>query len=101
MIKAILNGLLTLLQAIIGIVLTPIDALMSNLWPDLANYILGAETLLANIGNGIAFVANFMPPLFKGLVILTLTTLMYYYTILWSYTVISKAWSLIQKVKFW
>lgn len=101
MIKAIINGLLTLLMSVVNLVLTPINALIGSIFPGLGQYISGALTLLANLGNGIAFVCNFMPPLFKGLVVITLTTLMYYYTILWSYTLISKAWTLIQKVKFW
>lgn len=101
MIKAIINGLLSLLMTIVNIVLLPINALIGTIFPDLTNYLSGALTLLANVANGIAFVANFMPPLFKTLVIITITTLMYYYTILWSYTLISKAWTLIQKIKFW
>lgn len=101
MIKALINGLLTALMTLVNIVLLPINALIGAVFPNLSQYLSGALTLLANVGNGIAYVSNFMPPLFKGLVILTITTLMYYYTILWSYTVISKAWSLIQRIKFW
>lgn len=101
MIKAIINGLLSLLMTIVNIVLLPINTLIGSVFPNLADYLTGALTLLANVANGIAFVANFMPPLFKTLVIITITTLMYYYTILWSYTIIVKAWSLIKKIKLW
>lgn len=101
MIKAIINGLLSLLMTIVNIVLYPINSLIGAVFPNLAQYLSGALTLLANVANGIAYVANFMPPLFKTLVVITITALMYYYTMLWSYTLISKAWSLIQRIKFW
>ena len=101
MFKILMNGLLSLLMTIVNIVLTPINALIGTLFPNLSNYISGVMNLLAKLLNGIAYVSNFMPPLFKGLVIITLTTLIYYYMIYWSYTAISKAWALIQKIKLW
>lgn len=96
-----MNGLLSLLMSIIDIVLFPINSLISLLFPNLGQYISGVANLMANLLNGIAFVSNFMPPLFKGLVIISLTTLIYYYSIYWAYTTISKAWALIQKIKLW
>lgn len=101
MFKLIMNGLLSLLMTIVNIVLAPINAIIRTLFPNLGQYISAVINLLANLLNGIAFVSNFMPPLFKGLVIITLTTLIYYYTIYWSYTALSKAWTLIQKIKLW
>lgn len=101
MFKLIMNGLLSLLMTIVNIVLAPINAIIGTLFPSLGQYISGVLNLLANLFNGIAYVSNFFPPLFKGLVIITLTTLIYYYTIYWTYTALSKAWTLIQKIKLW
>lgn len=101
MINAILNGLLNIIMGIAGLILLPINALIGYIFPDLSAYLSGITLLLANIANGIAFVASQMPPVFLRLVITALTFLIAYYQIYWSYTIISKAWTLIQRVKFW
>lgn len=88
-------------MGITSIVLTPINLLISGLFPDLGSYFSGVATLLANLANGIAFVGSQLPPMFKSLVIASLSVLIFYYQMYWSYTIISKAWSLIQRVKFW
>lgn len=101
MFKLLMNGLLSLLMGIVNIVLAPINAILGALFPDLGGYLIGVITFLGQLGSAISYISNLFPPLFKGLIVITLTTLIYYYTIYWTYTALYKAWSLIQKIKLW
>ena len=52
MIKKLLNGILKMATKVIGVVLTPINALVSNLFPGMANAISQFNRFL-NIGGRI------------------------------------------------
>ena len=47
MIKALINGLLNLLGSVIGLVLTPINSLVANLFPSMSNAIATFNTFVS------------------------------------------------------
>lgn len=103
MFKLLMNGLLSLIQSIINIVLLPINLLIENLFPQsIVTAISNFNTFLNQyIGDGLGWFANLFPPIFRSLVVLALTFMIGYYTFVWSYTAIIKIWNVIQKIKFW
>jgi len=100
--KALMNVIMKLVTSAINIVLIPINALLSPLFPDsLTNAISNFTNLLNNIGGAIAWFGNLLPPTFKELLLLALGITISYYTIAWSYSLIVKIYNVIQKIKFW
>lgn len=102
MIKALINGLLKLLLMILNIVLLPINALIENVFPDMANAIQTFTDFLNNIlGNNMVFFFHLLPPIFRSLLVIWFTFVISYYTIYYTYLAILKIWTIIQKIKFW
>ena len=102
MIKAILNGLMSLVTTVLDIVLLPVNALIENIFPDMSNAINTFSNFVSTyIGGSIGYFASILPPISRSIIILWLTFLITYYGVVWSYTLIMKIWNVIQKIKFW
>ena len=102
MIKAILKGILKFLSSIVSIVLSPIDSLLTNLFPNMASAISSFNTMLTSyVGNSLTWFFSLIPPITRGLLLTALTFLIGYYAFIWSYSLIIKVWSIIQKIKLW
>lgn len=102
MAKAIFNVLFKVIKSVMNILLLPINALVANLFPDFSNLIStfnqGVQTY---IGGGLGYFSSILPPNTKNLVLLYLTFLVSYYTIVYSAHAIIKIFHIIQRVKFW
>lgn len=102
MIKFLINGILNLLQFVIGIVLTPVNALFTNLFPDMTTSIANFNTFANTyFGNTITYFFSVLPPIFRNLLVLWFTFVVAYYGIIYTYIGITKLWNIIQKIKFW
>lgn len=102
MIKAILKGIMSLVSSIVGLILTPINALINGIFPDMSVYISNFNNFIhSNIFTPLSWVASFIPTGVKTLLLLWLSFLITYYTIIWTYTGIIKIYNVIRKVKFW
>lgn len=102
MIKALINGILKLLIMILNIVLLPINALIENIFPDMASAIQTFTNFLNNVvGNNMAYFFHLFPPIFRNLLVIWFTFVIAYYSIYYTYKGILKIWEIIQKIKFW
>ena len=102
MIKFLINGILNLLQFVISIVLTPVNALFTNLFPDMSTAISNFNNFADTyFGSGLAYFFSMFPPIFRNLLITWFTFVVAYYGIIYTYIGITKLWIIIQKVKFW
>lgn len=102
MIKTILNGILKALTSVIGFILTPINALFENLFPDMSNAISTFNTFVSTyVGGALSYFFSLFPPIFRGLLILWFTFVIAYYSIYYSYKAIIQIFNVIQKIKFW
>lgn len=102
MIKALLNGLLSMITSLLNVFLLPINALIENVFPDMAGAINTFNTFVDTyIGGSLSYFFSILPPIFRGLLILWFTFVVSYYGIYYTYTGIIKIWSVIQKIKFW
>lgn len=102
MIKAILNGLLNMAMAVITFLLTPVNALVQNAFPDMANAIATFNNFVDTyFGSNLTYFFSMFPPIFKSLLVLFITFSIGYYTIHFTYTALVKIFNVIQKVKFW
>lgn len=102
MIKSLLNGILKIILKLLGIFLTPIDALIGNIFPDMASAIQTFNNFVNNtLGNNLVFFFHLLPPIFRGLLVIWFTFVVAYYTIYYTYLAIIKVLDIIQKIKFW
>lgn len=102
MIKAILNGLLSALTGVVSFLLTPVNALVENLFPDMANAIATFNNFVDTyLGSNLAYFFSMFPPIFKSLLVLFFGFCIVYYTVYFTYISLVKIFTIIQKVKFW
>lgn len=102
MIKAIINGILGVLMKLIDIVLTPLNLLFDNLFPDVSNMISTFTTFVNKyVGGTLSYFFSLLPPIFRGLLVTFLTFVIAYYGIYYTYLGIKKIFDVIQKIKFW
>lgn len=102
MIKALLNGILSMLTKVVDIVLTPINLLVANLFPDSA-------VIIGRFNNFVTFYFTdkikyffwMLPTMFRTFLSIYFTFVITYYTIYYSYVAIKKIFEVIQKVKLW
>lgn len=102
MIKAIINGILNILMKVIDIVLTPLNLLFDNLFPDVGNMISTFSTFVNTyVGGTLSYFFSLLPPIFRGLLTLFITFVIAYYGIYYTYIGIKKIFDIIQKIKLW
>lgn len=102
MIKAILNGLLSALTGVVNFLLTPINLLVSNVFPNMSSAIATFTNFVNTyLGSNLSYFFSMFPPTFKTLLVLFITFCAGYYTVYYSYIAIVKIFNVIQKVKFW
>ena len=102
MIKALINGILNLLASVIGLVLTPINNLISSLFPNVSSAISTFNTFVNTyVGGSLSYFFSILPPIFRGLLVTWFTFVISYYGIIYTYIAIKKLWEVIQKIKFW
>ncbi len=102
MIKAILNGILNFIIKVLDIVLIPINALFTNLFPDVSSMISTFNNFVNTyLGGGLAYFFSLLPPIFRGLLSTFITFTIAYYGVYYVYVGIKKIFDIIQKIKFW
>ena len=87
---------------IIDIVLTPLNLLFDNVFPDVSNMISTFNTFVTTyVGGALSYFFSILPPLFRGLLVLFITFVIAYYGIYYTYLAIKKIFDIIQKIKLW
>lgn len=102
MAKALMKVVMKLVSSVVDIVLLPINALISNIFPDFSEAISNFTSFVTNyVGGSIGYFASILPPITRSIVGLWLTFLVTYYGVSWSYSLIIKIYNVIHKIKFW
>lgn len=102
MIKTLLNGILKAITSVVGFILSPINALFNNLFPDMSSAISTFNNFVTSyLGGALSYFFSLFPPIFKSLLVLWFTFVIAYYSIFYTYKMIIKIFNIIQKIKFW
>ena len=102
MAKAFFNVLFQIITSVLNIVLLPINAVISNLFPDVSSLITQFNNLIDNVfGSGMVYFASILPPITKSIILFYLGVLVSYYTISISVHAFVKLFIVIRKIKFW
>ena len=73
MINAILSGLIDFITSIANVYTAPVNAIITNFFPDLTNYLVIITNVLNQIGGVIGWFASLIPPITRGIIIFILT----------------------------
>lgn len=102
MAKIIFKVLLKFIKSVVNIIMTPINLLIVNLFPDLSSLVSNFNQIVGTyVGNGLSWFAHLLPPMTKNLIILYLGILISYYTITISVHAVIKVIHIIKKIKIW
>lgn len=102
MINAILNGLLNFIKSIISIILTPIDLLISGLFPNFSSQISTFNVVVTQyIGGGLNYFSSIIPPGTKTLIVIYLTFLLTLFGLSISIHAILRILKIVKNIKMW
>lgn len=102
MIKLFFKLFLALITGIVNVFLLPVNALISNVFPDfttlVANFTTGIQVFFTDT---VSYFGNFLPPLTKELILLYLSILLIHYTLSIGVHAIMKVIHVIKALKIW
>lgn len=102
MAKAIFKVFFKVIKAVVGVVLAPVNALVSGIFPDFSNMLANFNTAVDTfLGNGLTYFFHIFPPQCRGIVVLYLGLLISYYTVSITLHGILKVYTIIKNIKFW
>ena len=102
MIKAIINGLLSIITSLLDVILLPANALIEQLFPDTAILVDNFNTFVSKyLGSNLAYFFNLLPPITKSILLYWTLFITTYYGIYYSYLAIIKINKIIKEIKFW
>lgn len=100
--KFFFDTFLNFLISIANIFLTPINTLLTNVFPDFSANISHFTNLITTyFGSGLSFFFNLLPPHTKTFVLLYLTILIICYTITLAIHIILKIIQILRHIKIW
>lgn len=100
MINAIINGIFTVVQSLISIVLAPIDILLSSI-PNVAEATAGITNFITIAKNAMAWAWDIIPANTKIALQALFVVIAFTWSATFSVKMIKMAYNWIQKIKFW
>ena len=89
MAMALFNVFFNIIKSIINVVLTPINSIVANFFPNLTTIINSFNSALKiYLGGGLSYFFNLIPPTSRTLILLYLSILLAYYTGIFAYHLI-------------
>lgn len=100
MINAIINGIWSVVQSLISVVLAPIDLLLNNI-PGLSEASTGFSSFVQLIKSSITWAWDIIPPLTKIAVEALLLAIAFFWSSTFAVKMIKIVYGWLQKIKFW
>ena len=101
MFKALFNIIINLLATVIQIIVSPINALMVATFPNISSYITSSVSNILSSLSGLSYAISFIPVSLKVTLALLLTIEIAKHTIFNNTYMLTRVWTVIQKIKFW
>lgn len=95
------NFLLTIIMTIVQLICMPINALFEGVFPDFSEWLTNIQNGLNSAFSGVNWALSIVPPMMKDALLLIFTIELAMLVIMRSSHATSKAWSILQKLKFW
>lgn len=105
MIGALLSGLfnliLNMVATVLQVILLPVNALFTSLFPDFSSQIQSVIQGFSDILKNLGWVLSIIPQPVKSALLFIFTIEISLFVVMKSTRLTSKLWKLLQKVKFW
>lgn len=101
LITAFFNFLLTIIMSIIQLICMPLNALFNGVFPDLSNWMQKIDKGLVSAFSNLSWSVSIIPPTVREALLLIFTIELSLLLIMRSTHATSKAWKILQKLKFW
>ena len=102
MAKAIFKVLLKFIKSVVDLILSPINLLVVNLFPNLSNLLNTFNSSVSSVlGSSLGWFAHLLPPTTKSIVLFYLGILISYYTVTVTVHGIIKVIHIIKQIKIW
>lgn len=101
MFKILFKIIITLVSTVLSLILTPINALVTGVFPDISTKILQVTSGISNLFSGLSYAMGFIPQPIIEVLLFIITCEIAKHTIHISTHLLIKIWVIIQKIKFW
>lgn len=101
MFATLFNLIINLLATLIQLICTPVNAIVATALPDVSNWLITASNGLVNIVNSMTWAIGLIPPAVKEVIAFVLVVEIAKHTIFMSTHVLTKVWTVMDKIKFW
>lgn len=101
LITKLFTTLMTIIFTIIQLICLPLNLLFENVFPDFTSWINKVTSVLTTALSGFAWAFSIIPPAVRSLIGIILPVELALLVIFKSTHLTSKAWSILQKLKFW
>lgn len=95
------KAFMSVIFSIIQVICLPLNALFSSVFPDFSSWISNVNTTLRSALSGFAWAFSIIPPAVRTLIAFILPVEAGLVVVLKSTHLTSKAWTILQKLKFW
>lgn len=95
------NTMMTVVFSLIQLICLPLNTLFSSAFPDFTNWISKVSTTLTSALSGFSWAFSILPPAVRTLIGIILPTELAVVVIFKSTHLTAKAWTILQKLKFW
>ena len=101
LITAFFNFLLSIIMTIVQLICAPLNALFNSVFPDFSSWLTNINNALEIAFSSLSWAISIVPPLVREVLILIFTVELSMLAIMRSTHLTSKAWKILQKLKFW
>lgn len=100
-VEKLFKAMMSVVFSIIQVICLPINALFNNVFPDFANWLSNVNTVLRQALSNLSWAFSIVPPAVRTLVAMILPVELALLVVFRSTHLTSKAWTILQKLKFW
>lgn len=101
LISTFFNFLLTIVMSVVQLICMPINALFNGLFPDFSGMLANVDNALNEAYFGLSWAISIVPPMVREVLLFIFTIELSMLVVMRSTYATSKAWKIIQKLKFW
>lgn len=101
MFKVLFDIILNLVATLLQIILSPLNAIISNAFPNISDIIVQTSSSLVGMFDGMGWAIGLIPDSVKVVLITILGLEISKHSVYVMSHVIVKVWNLVQKLKFW
>lgn len=101
LISSFFNFLLSIVMTIVQVICLPINAVFNNVFPDFGEWVSKINTGLNSAFENLSWAVSLIPPTMRSAILFILTIELSLLVIMKSTHLTSKAWKILQKLKFW